>query len=129
MPMEGASLPMNAQSAILPVRCSGKFGRIRARTRSARRYLYIGTEFLRMRYISMGAALALPSCPRIRARLARSALSRPDGLQRRGVILQAMVYDRPGRYLPGSPGGTRERAAKGAVAAWRGDSDGMSTSP
>ena len=40
-----------------------------------------------------------------------------------------MVYDRPGRYLPGSPGGTRERAAKGAVAAWRGDSDGMSTSP
>ena len=59
MPMEGASLPMNAQSAILPVRCSGKFGRIRARTRSARRYLYKGATFSRMRYISGSGARAL----------------------------------------------------------------------
>ena len=35
------------------------FGRIRARTRSARRYLYIGTEFPRMRYISGSGARAL----------------------------------------------------------------------
>ena len=35
------------------------FGRIRARTRPARRYLYIGTEFPRMRYISGSGARAL----------------------------------------------------------------------